>query len=88
MGHMPPEYRPIDLDIRPAPAPSSPPLSPPEEVVEFGGDPPASPRRRQASGALRALATDRRVVPLTALLGAVAVLASLISEWQITTVDA
>jgi len=82
MGHMPPEHRPIDLDTPPA---SSPP-SAPGEVVEFGGDAPVSRRRWQPS--LRALATDRRVVPLTALLGAVAVLASLISEWQVTTVDA
>ncbi|MCU7722150.1 hypothetical protein ODJ79_00305 [Actinoplanes sp. KI2] len=81
---MPPEYRPIDLDIPPVSVPSSAP----GDVVEFGGDPPASNRRRQASGALRSLATDRRVVPLTALLAAVAALASLISEWQVTTVDA
>jgi hypothetical protein len=81
---MPSEYRPIDLDIPPAPVPSAPP----GEVVEFGDDPPVSSRRRQASGAVRALATDRRVVPLAALLAAVAVLASMISEWQVTTVDA
>jgi hypothetical protein len=81
---MPPEYRPLDLDIPPVSAPPSAS----GEVVEFGGDPPAARRRRQASEALRSLATDRRVVPLTALLAAVAVLASLISEWQLTTVDA
>jgi len=83
MGHMPPEHPPVNLDISPT---SSPP-SAPGGVVEFGGDPPVSRRRWQASGTLRALATDRRVVPLTALLGAVAVLASMISEWQVTTVD-
>jgi len=80
MGHMPPEHQPIDLDVPPAPAPG--------EVVEFGGDAPVSRPRRQAGGFLRALATDRRVVPLTALLGGVAVLVSMISEWQVTTVDA
>jgi len=57
-------------------------------VVEFGGDAPVSRRRWQPSEVLRALATDRRAVPLTALLGALAVLVSLISEWQVTTVDA
>ncbi|WP_051809173.1 hypothetical protein [Actinoplanes subtropicus] len=72
---MPSEHRSIDLDNPPAP------------VVEFGGDAPVSRRRWQPSGFLRALAADRRVVPLTALLGAAAVLASLVSEWQVTTVD-
>ena len=57
-------------------------------MVEFGGDAPVSRRRWQPSEVLRALATDRRAVPLTALLGALAVLVSLISEWQVTTVDA
>ena len=84
MGHMPPEHHPIDLDI----SPETSPAPVPGEVVEFGGDPPESRRRRQASGFVRALTTDRRVVPLTALLGAVALLASMISEWQVTTVDA
>jgi hypothetical protein len=81
---MPLEHPPIDLDI----PPTSLPVSAPGEVVEFGGDAPAPGRRRQASGALRALAADRRVVPLTALIAAVAALASLISEWQVTTLDA
>ena len=85
MGHMPPEHLPVDLDISPT---SSSPAPMPSEVVEFGDDRPVSRRRWQPSGSLRALATDRRVVPLTALLGAVAVLASTISEWQVTTVDA
>jgi len=79
MGHMPPEHPPTELDASPS--------LPPGEVVEFGGDAPVSRPRRQAGGFLRALATDRRVVPLTALLGAVAVFASLVSEWQVTTVD-
>ncbi|MEV6342005.1 hypothetical protein [Actinoplanes sp. NPDC051851] len=36
---------------------------------------------------LRDLATDRRITPLTAALGGVAAFASLVSEWQVTTVD-
>jgi hypothetical protein len=58
-------------------------------VVEFGTEKaPARRRRWIPSGVGRSLAADRRVVPLTAALAAVAVLASLISEWQVTTVDA
>ncbi|WP_433299387.1 hypothetical protein ACQP2F_46040 [Actinoplanes sp. CA-030573] len=73
---MPPEHDPIDLGLPPA-----------GEVVEFGGDEPAPRRRWNVSGVGRSLATDRRVVPLTAALAAVAGVASLISEWQVTTVD-
>jgi len=74
MVPMPPEHHPIDLD---APAP----------VVEFGPSP--APRRRlNLSRFGRGLAADRRLVPLSAALGAVALLASLISEWQVTTVAA
>jgi len=80
MGHMPTEHRPIDLDLPPAAPPA-------DDVVEFGDDAPPSRRRWSTAGLGRALVTDRRVVPLTAALGAVALLASLISEWQITTVD-
>jgi hypothetical protein len=64
--------------------------TPPETVVEFGAP---EPVRRRWSGAglardvLRGLADDRRVVPVAALLAAVAVFASLVSEWQLTTVD-
>ena len=49
-----------------------------------------APRRRRwnLSGAARNLAADRRAVPLAGVLGAVALLAALISEWQVTTVDA
>ncbi|GIF07658.1 hypothetical protein [Actinoplanes siamensis] len=46
-------------------------------VVEFG----------QSRGFLRDLWTDRRVAPLIAGLGGVAAFVSLISEWQVTTVD-
>ena len=72
------------------PRPIEPDTAPPEAVVEFGSPPPA--RRRWSTSAMgrgwgRDLAADRRTVPLAAALAAVAILASLISEWQITTVD-
>ncbi len=55
----------------------------PEAVVEFGQpEPPESYR-----GFLRELGTDRRLAPLAAGLGGVAAFASLVSEWQVTTVD-
>jgi len=72
MGLMPPEHQLNDLD---APAP----------VVEFG---PAPRRRWSVTGFGHGLTTDRRGVPLAAGLGAVALLASLVSEWQNTTVAA
>ncbi|HEX5202698.1 hypothetical protein ACFQS1_22145 [Paractinoplanes rhizophilus] len=77
---MPPEHRQIDLDLPPAAPPA-------DDVVEFGGDARPARRRWSPAGLGRSLLTDRRTVPLAAVLGAVAVLASLISEWQITTVD-
>lgn len=85
MGPMPPEYRPIDLDPPPAGAADTEPAA--GEVLEFGADAPRSRRRWNTAGLGRALITDRRAVPLAAGLGAVAVLASLVSEWQVTTVD-
>jgi hypothetical protein len=76
MVPMPAQQQPIELDGTPS-----------EAVVEFG--PPPPPRSRwQAGGFLRDLSGDRRVVPLLAGLAAVAALASLFSEWQITTVNA
>jgi hypothetical protein len=73
---MPPEHPAIDPD---------PP--PPEAVVEFGPAP--QPRRRWSTAGLgRDLAADRRLVPVAAALSAVALFASLISEWQVTTVNA
>ena len=57
----------------------------PEEVVEFGPEQRSRPRWNSAT--LRTLAGDRRVVPLAAVLAAVAYFASIISEWQLTTVD-
>jgi hypothetical protein len=72
---MPPETHPIELD-----------MPPPEAMVEFGAAP--APRRRwSATGFGRSMLADRRLVPVTAVLAAVALLASLVSEWQVTTVD-
>jgi hypothetical protein len=80
MGDMPPDQEP----------PSSTPI-PQEAVVEFGGgrDAPARrfPRRWNLSGFATGVAADRRVVPLAAVLGGVALFASLISEWQVTLLD-
>jgi hypothetical protein len=79
MGAMPPQ-QPIDLD------PTTP-----ETVLEFGSitdDEPAPSRRRSLAAFGRALVNDRRLVPLAAVLGGVAAFASLISEWQVTTVNA
>ncbi|RSM50379.1 hypothetical protein DMB66_43665 [Actinoplanes sp. ATCC 53533] len=61
-----------------------------EAVVEFGpgDDAQDPPGRRMPVGAfLTGLAGDRRLVPLAAVLGGVALFGSLISEWQITEVD-
>jgi hypothetical protein len=61
-----------------------------EAIVEFGPDDEAEspPGRRVPVGEfLTGLAGDRRVVPLAAALGGVALFASLISEWQLTEVD-
>ncbi|GIM88587.1 hypothetical protein [Paractinoplanes toevensis] len=79
---MPPEHGPIDTDPSPTTVP------PADEVIEFGAV--KAPRRRRwsATGLGHTLAGDRRVVPVAAALGAVALLVSLISEWQVTTVDA
>jgi hypothetical protein len=62
----------------------------PEAVVEFGPDDAAvrAARRRFSVGGFAAgLADDRRLVPLAAVLGGVALFGSLVSEWQITVVD-
>ena len=67
----------------PMPSPSQPSLDPDvtsEAVIEFGSE---RPTRRRLG-----LATDRRAVPLAAGLAAVAAFVSLISEWQLTTLDA
>jgi len=61
-----------------------------EAVVEFGpgDDAQDPPGRRMPVGAfLSGAAGDRRLVPLAAALGGVALFGSLISEWQLTEVD-
>ena len=72
------------------PPPAGPGQTPPETVVEFGPDPDAPrPERRRWSATEFAigLAADRRAVPVAAAVGAVALFASLISEWQISELD-
>ncbi len=79
----------MDL-MSPDPQPSGPAPTPPETMVEFGTDPdvPRSRRRRWSVPEVAAgLAADRRAVPLAAVVGAVALFASLMSEWQITVMD-
>jgi hypothetical protein len=62
---------------------------PGESVVEFGPDDSDTPRRRLPSGEfLSRLGSDRRLVPLAAALGGLALFGSLISEWQLTEIDA
>jgi hypothetical protein len=86
MGAMPVPQQPIDLGTTsPSPADS------PTPVIEFGPEPEAEHpirRRRSLSGFGRELLGDRRLVPIGAALAAIAAFASLISEWQVTTVDA
>ncbi|MFI7596501.1 hypothetical protein [Actinoplanes sp. NPDC049681] len=53
-------------------------------VVEFGPEPP--PARRASF--LAGLSGDRRIGPLAAALGGLALFASLVSEWQVTKIDA
>ena len=67
-----------------------PAAEPQESVVEFGPDAPVThPDRRRWSPAAVAssLTTDRRAVPLAAVLAGVALFASLVSEWQVTAVS-
>jgi hypothetical protein len=74
-------------DQQPAGAADPTPLT---SVVEFGADAvEAQPERRRwsAAGFAMSLGSDRRVVPLAAVLGGVALFGSLVSEWQITSVD-
>lgn len=61
-----------------------------EAVVEFGPGDDAEERmgrRTPIGGYLAGLAGDRRLVPLAAALGGVALFGSLISEWQVTVID-
>ncbi|WP_127499108.1 hypothetical protein [Actinoplanes solisilvae] len=74
------------------PAPQQPPLeidvTSPEAVVEFGPAQESRRPRRHLSGLGRDLLADRRAVPLAAALAALAALVSVLSEWQVTTLDA
>jgi hypothetical protein len=63
----------------------------PQAVVEFGAEPeePVGGRRRwNVTQIASGLADDRRAVPLAAAVGAVALFAALVSEWQVTVLDA
>jgi hypothetical protein len=83
MGDMPDQQR-----ASSPPIPEEVPAAP-ETVIEFGAGEPArtSRRRPRLSGLVAGLAGDRRVVPLAAALGGVALFASLVSEWQVTMLD-
>ena len=80
---MPPDQSPASAEPRPIEAGS---------VVDFGAgeNAPRRPRGPRFSVSLWAasLAADRRVVPVAAALGGVALFASSVSEWQVTSVDA
>lgn len=72
------------------PQPADRDTAQPEAVVEFGPEPvePRRDRRRWSVTEIAAgLAADRRTVPLAAVVGGVALFASLISEWQVTVLD-
>ena len=64
------------------------PAAPAEAIIDFGAAsqerPPAARGRRSLTELGQGLAADRRSVPLAAAVGAVALFASLVSEWQTT----
>jgi hypothetical protein len=65
-------------------------VTPSAATVEFGadsGEPRPERRRWSVAGLAVELTRDRRTVPLAAVLGGVALYGSLVSEWQITSVD-
>jgi hypothetical protein len=69
---------------QPQPQPES------ESVAKFGAEPAAERpgRWRWNTAAFAAtLASDRRMVPLLAVLAGLAIFASLVSEWQVTAID-
>ena len=79
MVAMPSQPPPAEIDVTPS-----------EVVVEFGSEPdpvPSRKRRWDLSGTGRDLLADRRTVPLTAGLAALAALVSALSEWQVTTLE-
>jgi hypothetical protein len=78
----------MSTDPQPTPPPAS--SAPEQHVVEIGtepGEPRAGRRRFSATEIVTSLAADRRVVPLAAAVGGVALFASMVSEWQITMLD-
>lgn len=90
MGETPVMMDFMSSDPQHSPVSPVPPVSPQEHVVEIGtepGEPRAGRRRWNLTEIATSLAADRRVVPLSGAVGGVALFASLISEWQITTVD-
>jgi hypothetical protein len=77
---MPPDQQPVSAEPTPIEVGS---------VIEFGPRPARARRARPSlSRWAEALLADRRLVPLAAALGGVALFASLVSEWQVTKVDA
>lgn len=78
--------------VMPAPQHPQPPLeidaTAPEAVVEFGSEPAPRRSRFDTAGLGRALLSDRRTVPLAAALAALAGLVAVLSEWQVTTLNA
>ncbi|WP_133873886.1 hypothetical protein [Paractinoplanes brasiliensis] len=74
---MPSQQQPVDIDVTPS-----------GTVVEFGPEQPDRHRRWDFSALGRELLADRRTVPVAAALAALAALVSMLSEWQVTTIDA
>jgi hypothetical protein len=93
-----PNVAPADARVEPQaahPAPPNPaglrnagaePEAAGASIVQWGGDT-RGDRGNAVSRFLAGLAGDRRLVVLAAVLGAVALFASLISDWQITAID-
>jgi hypothetical protein len=82
MESMPPDQPPASAEPTPIEVGS---------VVEFGAE--EKPRRPRVArfsvvGWVSAVAADRRLVPVAAALGGVALFASSVSEWQVTKIDA
>jgi hypothetical protein len=100
MGHMSSDQRAAVNDpsaqtrapsVAPSVAPSADGVAAPDgshSTVEWGGgDDRTASRRNPVPAFLARLVGDRRLVPLAAASGGVALFASLISEWQITGID-
>lgn len=72
-----PQQQPLEIDV-----------TAPEAVVEFGPIRESRRPRWNLSGLGRDLMADRRTVPLAAALAGLAGLVSVLSEWQVTRLDA